>query len=83
MERDKDLDEAAIQVFLDFDSDIGDAVATDKGGILASDPLLIVLQVVSAAIWDARQDLYSDTLVRNARLATLEREKEKERGRVH
>jgi hypothetical protein len=44
---------------------------------------LIVLQVVSAALWDAQQDLYSGILVRNARLATLEREKEKERRRGH
>ena len=53
------------------------------GGILAYDPILIVLQVVSAALWDAQQDLYSDMLVRNARLAKLERENERERGRVH
>lgn len=35
------------------------------------DPHFFDLQVVSAALWDAQRDLYSDMLVGNARLATL------------
>ena len=48
----------------------------------ASDPHFFHLQVVSAALWDAQRDLYSDMLVGNARLATLKGNKRSQTGEL-